>query len=129
MSRTTASSGTALTAEDKEHLDQLCQPRTAAMRDVQRAQILWRYQTGETVTQIARALKTKAQQRRLAGAWVGQVPMNKARLMGTFSLQYVGCRFEGVEFFEKFEIFRFLGARFDDGGGQRAGSQALRRGI
>ena len=87
MSRTTASSGTALTAEDKEHLDQLCQPRTAAMRDVQRAQILWRYQTGETVTQIARALKTKAQQRRLAGAWVGQVPMNKARLMGTFSLQ------------------------------------------
>ena len=48
----------ALTAEEKEHLDQLRWSRTAAMRDVQRAQILWRYQTGETVTQIARALKT-----------------------------------------------------------------------
>jgi hypothetical protein len=86
MSRTTASSGTALTAEDKEHLDQLCQPRTAAMRDVQRAQMLWRYQTGETVTQIARALKTKAQQRRLAGAWVGQVLKDPACLMGKFSI-------------------------------------------
>ncbi|MCX6930674.1 MAG: IS630 family transposase [Verrucomicrobia bacterium] len=47
-----------LTAEEKKHLDQLRQSRTAAIRDVQRAQILWRYQAGETVTQIARALKT-----------------------------------------------------------------------
>ena len=45
-----------LTAEEKEYLDQLRQSRTAAMRDVQRAQILWRYQSGETVAQIARAV-------------------------------------------------------------------------
>lgn len=47
-----------LTAEEKEQLDQVRQSRTAAARDVQWAQILWRYHAGETVTQIARALKT-----------------------------------------------------------------------
>jgi hypothetical protein len=46
-----------LTAEEKSHLDQLRQPKTAAFRDVQRAQILFRYHAGETVSQIARALK------------------------------------------------------------------------
>src|SRR6266446_4053687 len=46
-----------LTAEEREHLDQLRQSRTAAIRDVQRAQILWRYYAGEKVTLIARALK------------------------------------------------------------------------
>src|SRR5580698_1685926 len=43
--------------EEKKHLDQLRQSRTAAFRDVQRAQVLWRYHAGETVSQIARALK------------------------------------------------------------------------
>jgi DDE superfamily endonuclease/Homeodomain-like domain len=47
-----------LTIEEKEHLDQLRQSRTASVRDVQRAQILWRCHAGETVTQIAGALKT-----------------------------------------------------------------------
>src|SRR5450432_2748869 len=47
-----------LTAEEKEYLDQLRQSRVAAVRDVQRAQILWRYQEGETVSQIARSLNT-----------------------------------------------------------------------
>ena len=47
-----------LTVEEKEHLDQLRQSRTASVRDVQRAQILWRYHAGETVTQITQALKT-----------------------------------------------------------------------
>jgi DDE superfamily endonuclease len=47
-----------LTDEEKQWLDQLRQSRTAAMRDVQRARILWRYQSGETVAQIARAVKT-----------------------------------------------------------------------
>ena len=47
-----------LTVEEKAHLDQLRQSRTAAVRDVQRAQILLSYQAGETVTKIARALKT-----------------------------------------------------------------------
>ena len=58
----------ALTAEEKEYLDQLRQSRTAAIRDVRRARILWRYQTGETVTQIARAFRDRAQQRWLEGA-------------------------------------------------------------
>ena len=47
-----------LTAEEMSHLDQLRQSKTAAFRDVQRAQILWRYHSGETVSQIARALRT-----------------------------------------------------------------------
>ena len=46
-----------LTDEEKNRLDQLRQSKTAAFRDVQRAQILWRYHAGETVSQIARALK------------------------------------------------------------------------
>ena len=46
-----------LTDEEKNRLDQFRQSKTAAFRDVQRAQILWRYHTGETVSQIARALK------------------------------------------------------------------------
>jgi transposase len=46
-----------LTDEEKLYLDQLRQSKTAAFRDVQRAQILWRYFSGEKVSQIARALK------------------------------------------------------------------------
>jgi len=45
------------TEEEKKHLDQLRQSKTAAFRDVQRAQILWRYEAGQKVSQIARALK------------------------------------------------------------------------
>src|SRR5258705_8976433 len=47
-----------LTAEEVSRPDQLRQSKTAAFRDVQRAQILWRYHSGETVSQIARALRT-----------------------------------------------------------------------
>jgi transposase len=57
MARISKRPGLVLTAEEKEYLDQLRQSRTAAVRDMQRAQILWRYQAGETVSQIARALK------------------------------------------------------------------------
>jgi transposase len=57
MARASKRPGLVLTAEEKEHLDQLRQSRTAAVRDRQRAQILWRYQAGETVSQISRALK------------------------------------------------------------------------
>lgn len=46
-----------LTDEEKEYLDSLRQSRTAAIREVQRAQILWRCEAGETVSQIARALR------------------------------------------------------------------------
>jgi DDE superfamily endonuclease/Homeodomain-like domain len=57
MPRVSQHAALVLTAEEKEHLDQLRQSRTSALRDVQRAQILWRYHAGEKVTQIARALK------------------------------------------------------------------------
>ncbi len=43
-----------LTAEEKQYVDQLGQSRTASVRDVQRAQILTRYQSGETVSEISR---------------------------------------------------------------------------
>src|SRR5947207_14510953 len=46
-----------LTDEEKKRLDQLRQSKTASFRDVQRAQVLWRYHAGETVSQIALALK------------------------------------------------------------------------
>src|SRR5580658_10010807 len=59
MPRISQHQGLVLTTEEKEYLDQLRQSRTAAMRDVQRAQILWRYHSGETVTRIAQALKTR----------------------------------------------------------------------
>jgi transposase len=45
-----------LTAEEKVFLDELRQSRTAAMRDVERAQVLWRSQAGEKVSEIARAM-------------------------------------------------------------------------
>jgi hypothetical protein len=47
-----------LTEEEKQRLDELRRSRTASVRDVQRAQILWRYHAGEKVSGIARALKT-----------------------------------------------------------------------
>ena len=46
-----------LTVEEKQYVDQLSQSRTAAVREVQRAQILGRYQSGETVSEISRALR------------------------------------------------------------------------
>jgi transposase len=58
MARTSAHAKLVLTSEEKQYLDELRQSRTAAVRDVQRAQILWRYHAGETVSQIARALNT-----------------------------------------------------------------------
>jgi hypothetical protein len=57
MARASTRPRLVLTAEEKSHLDQLRQSKTAAFRDVQRARILWRYHDGETVSQIARALK------------------------------------------------------------------------
>ena len=57
MARASTRSRLVLTAEEKSRLDQLRQSKTAAFRDVQRAQILWRYDSGETVSQISRGLK------------------------------------------------------------------------
>src|ERR1700737_2263513 len=50
--------GLLLTAEETKLLDELRGSLTASVRDVHRAQILWRYHAGESVTGIARALKT-----------------------------------------------------------------------
>src|SRR5947207_11628952 len=56
MARASTHSKLVLTDEEKKHLDQLRQSKTACFRDVQRAQVLWRYHAGETVSQIARTL-------------------------------------------------------------------------
>jgi transposase len=47
-----------LTEEDGAWLRQLSQSRSEAAGRVQRAQILWRYHSGETVSAIAAALRT-----------------------------------------------------------------------
>src|SRR6266699_2085734 len=57
MARASTHPKLVLTDEEKKHLDQLRQSKSASFRDVQRAQVLWRYHSGETVSQIARALK------------------------------------------------------------------------
>jgi transposase len=57
MARASTHPKLVLTDEEKRHLDQLRQSKTASFRDVQRARVLWRYHAGETVSQIARALK------------------------------------------------------------------------
>ena len=62
-----------LTDEEKQLLDELRGSRTAPVRDVQRAQILWRYHAGEKVSQIARALRTT---RPSVLKWIGKtLPM------------------------------------------------------
>jgi len=57
MARASGRPRLVLTDEEKKRLDQLRQSKTAAFRDVQRAQILWGYHAGENVSHIARALK------------------------------------------------------------------------
>jgi hypothetical protein len=56
-----------LTPEEVNQLQQLRQSRTAPWREVQRAQILWRYHAGETITEIGRALKMT---RKSIGKWI-----------------------------------------------------------
>jgi len=43
-----------LTSEEVEGLERLCRSQTAPRREVQRAEILWRYHAGETIAAIAR---------------------------------------------------------------------------
>ena len=52
-----------LSPEQKEELARLSHARGSPAREVQRAQILCRFEAGETITEIARALKTIASQR------------------------------------------------------------------
>lgn len=56
MARPSTRAKLLLTDVERRSLDQLRKSKTAPAREVQRAQILWRYSTGETVGQIARAL-------------------------------------------------------------------------
>ena len=57
MARASRHSKLVLTDEEKKHLDKLRQSKTASFRDVQRARVLWLYHAGQTVSQIALALK------------------------------------------------------------------------
>jgi transposase len=58
-----------LTNAEVKELQQLAQSRTAPSREVQRAQILWRYHAGETITEIARALRMT---RKSVGKWIAR---------------------------------------------------------
>jgi transposase len=64
----------AFSAEQLSKLQQLSQSRTAPLREVQRARIPCRYHAGETVTAIARAMKTT---RKSVRKWI-----DKALAMG-----------------------------------------------
>lgn len=57
MARASKRARLVLTVEEKQSVDQLRQSRTAAVREVQPAQILGRDQAGETVSEISRALR------------------------------------------------------------------------
>jgi transposase len=58
-----------LTPEEVKELQQLSQSRTAPSREVQRAQILRCYHAGETITEIARALRMT---RKSVGKWIAR---------------------------------------------------------
>ena len=56
-----------LSSEEVQHLQQLRRSRKAPAREVQRAEILWRYHTGETIAEIMRAVKMT---RKSVGKWI-----------------------------------------------------------
>ncbi len=58
MARASTRPRLVLTDEEKAFLDELRQSRTAPVREVERAQILWRSQAGATVSMIARVMNT-----------------------------------------------------------------------
>lgn len=58
-----------LTPEEREQIQQLRESQTAPWREVQRARILWRYHSGESVAEIARAVKMT---RKSVGKWIGK---------------------------------------------------------
>jgi len=58
-----------LTPEEQEQIQQLRESQTAPWREVQRARILWRYHSGESVAEIARAVKMT---RKSVGKWIGK---------------------------------------------------------
>jgi transposase len=62
-------SGLTLTPEEREQLQQLRDSQTAPWREVQRARILWRYHCGESIAEIARAVKMT---RASVGKWIAK---------------------------------------------------------
>jgi transposase-like protein len=58
-----------LSPEEIEHLKSLRDSRTAPWRETQRARIMLRYHSGETITQIARAV---GMTRKSVGKWVSK---------------------------------------------------------
>lgn len=58
-----------LTPQEREQIEQLRDSRTAPFREVQRARILWRYYSGENITEISRAVKLT---RKSVGKWVSK---------------------------------------------------------
>lgn len=56
-----------LAPEEVQHLQRLRRSRKAPAREVQRAEILWRYHAGETIAEIMRALKMT---RKSVGKWI-----------------------------------------------------------
>ena len=56
-----------LTPEEVQHLKRLRRSRKAPAREVQRAEILWRYHCGETIAEIMRAVKMT---RKSVGKWI-----------------------------------------------------------
>lgn len=58
-----------LTPDELEQLQQLRDSQTAPWREVQRARILWRYHTGESIAAIARAVKMT---RTSVGKWIAK---------------------------------------------------------
>jgi transposase len=58
-----------LTPEEHEQIGQLRDSQTAPWREVQRARILWRYHSGDSVAEIARAVKMT---RKSVGKWIGK---------------------------------------------------------
>jgi transposase len=58
-----------LSSEEQTQIRQLRESQTAPWREVQRARILWRYHSGESVTDIARAVKMT---RKSVGKWIAK---------------------------------------------------------
>jgi transposase len=59
----------ALTSDEQQQIQQLRDSQTAPWREVQRARILWRYDSGESIAEIARAVKMT---RKSVGKWIGK---------------------------------------------------------
>jgi hypothetical protein len=58
-----------LTSEEQKHIRQLGESQTASWREVQRARILWRYHSGESVAEIGRAVKMT---RKSVAKWIAK---------------------------------------------------------